>query len=177
MNWQSKNKHARKYPDERRNMKAKENKQKSCRIRQRLRTMSLLLIPHRGASPYEYAVRLIQFVGEAEKKHREPSVCSVAMCRPPNSWSTRIRCVVSKFIKSLYQAFNKCYVEIHALILTVELLVLLLRIREVTGSNLGFKTMFNEIYRRLLQFVQANVWHRMRNEYTIEIIWPKRPTP
>jgi hypothetical protein len=67
------------------------------------------------------------------------------MCWPPDSWSTTIRCVTSKFIKSVYSAFNgKCYVEIHALILTAELFALLLRVREVAGSNLGSKNNYVE---------------------------------
>jgi hypothetical protein len=144
---QRKNKHAVKYPNERTNMKAKENKQKACRIRRRFRTMPRLLIPHKRASSYEYADRLIHFVVDAKKKHREPNMCSVLRvqatphtCR--DSWSTT-RCVTSKFIKSVYSAFNKCYVEIRVLIVTVELLALL-RIREVTGSNLGSKTNYVE---------------------------------
>jgi hypothetical protein len=137
INRQRKNKHAGKYPNGRTNMKANENKEKTCRIRERFRTMPFLLIPHRGATPYEYADRLIRFVGEAEKKHRERHVCSVQATRflEHNNW-----CIT----ESVYSAFNKSYVEIHALILTVELLALLLRIRDVTGSHLGSNTNYVE---------------------------------
>jgi hypothetical protein len=75
-NRQRRNKHAEKYPNRRTNMQAKENKQKASRIRQRFRTKPLLLIPRRREISYEYADRLIHFVGAANK-YLEPNVCSV----------------------------------------------------------------------------------------------------
>jgi hypothetical protein len=59
--------------------------------------------------------------------------------------------------------------------MTVHLPALQLRVREVTGSNVGsILIVFHEIHRRLSQSIRTNAWRRMRNEYTIEDICLER---